>query len=104
MENKTLRIVSWNCKCGFDGKKPETINKLNADILVIPECREIDKLSMDKFGFKNDWYGDHEEAKCKSGGINETKDLGIGVFWKNGITVKKMSKWEELKSNSDFRY
>ena len=104
MENKTLRIVSWNCKCGFDEKKPEIINKLNADILVIPECREMDKDSMDKFGFDNIWYGDHEEAKYKSGEINKIKDLGIGVFWKNGITVNEMTEWKELKNNSNFRY
>ena len=58
-----MRMVSWNCHYGFAGKKPETIKKLSADILVIPECREKD-MEGSGFGTTNrDWYGDHKETQ-----------------------------------------
>jgi len=105
MENTVLRIVSWNCRLGFDGKKPQTIKEYNSDILVIPECREID---MEESGFDKEhrnWWGDHKEATDNLGNINKEKDLGVGVFWKDGITVTRVPKWEEsLSKNSDFRY
>jgi exonuclease III len=93
-----MKIVSWNCHLGFDGEKPQIIKEFNADILVIPECREID---MDKSGYDKkhrDWYGDHKEAINNLGEINEKNDLGVGVFWKEGITITSLDK------NSDFRY
>jgi exonuclease III len=100
-----MKIVSWNCHYGFDKEKSQTIKELNADILVIPECREID---MNNPGYDEKhryWYGDHKEAKNNLGEINEKKDLGIGVFWNDGITVNQLLEWENsLSKNSDFRY
>jgi exonuclease III len=100
-----MRIVSWNCHYGFDGKKPETIKKNNADILVIPECREIDMKGSDYDEKHYDWYGDHKEATDAWGNINKEKDLGIGIFWKDGITVTRLPEWDNtLCKESDFRY
>jgi exonuclease III len=100
-----MRIVSWNCHYGFDGKKPEAIKEYEADILVIPECREID---MEGSGYdKNhrDWYGDHKEATDTLGNINKEKDLGIGVFWKDGINMEQLKEWkDDLRYKTDFRY
>jgi exonuclease III len=100
-----MKIVSWNCRQGYDKGKPEIIKKYDADILVVPECREID---MDKSGYDKahrDWYGDHKEAKDISGNINKEKDLGIGIFWKDGITVTQLPEWKNsLCENNDFRY
>jgi len=99
-----MRIVSWNCHYGFDGEKPKAIKKFDADILVIPECRKMD---MDNYGYKEkqrDWYGDHKEATEK-GEINIEKDLGVGLFWKDGIIVEQLPKWKNsLKDNCNFRY
>jgi hypothetical protein len=54
---------------------------------------------MDKSSYdKKYWYGDHKEAKNELGNINTQHDLGVGVFWKEGITVTPLDK------NSDFRY
>jgi len=104
MENNVLRIVSWNCHYGFNGEKPQTIKEFKSDILVIPECREMD---MEKSGYDEkhrDWYGDHKEATEK-GEINTEKDLGIGLFWKDGITVEPLPQWKNsLKDNYNFRY
>jgi exonuclease III len=52
-----------------------------------------------------DWYGDHKEATDDSGKPNKEKDLGIGVFWKDGITVTQLSEWQTTWSKeSNFRY
>jgi len=100
-----MRIVSWNCHYGFNGKKPETIKEYKADILVIPECREID---MEGSGYDEkhrDWWGDHKEATEKLRKLNKENDLGVGIFWKDGITVTQLPEWKEsLCKNSDFRY
>ena len=102
-----MKIVSWNCHYGFDGKKPEIINKYDADILVIPECREID---MDIEGSGNgkeqrDWYGDHKEAMDLPDNVKAKRDLGIGIFWKEGIHIEQLQVWkDDLRHNSNFRY
>ena len=92
-----MKIVSWNCCRGFDNRKPETIFAAfpDADIFVIQECREID---MDKAGFDKvrcDWYGDHKEAETLPGNIRAERDLGIGIFWKDGITVEQDANFDK---------
>jgi len=105
MENNVLRIASWNCRNGFDGEKPQAIKKYDADILVIPECRKMD---MENSGYDekhHDWWGDHKEATDNSGNVNKKKDLGVGVFWKDRVTITQLPQWKEtLCKNSDFRY
>lgn len=98
-----MKIVSWNCHYGFLDYKADVIKKYNADILIIPECREQD---MEIYGDEKhrDWYGDHLEAKTEEG-INKTNDFGIGVFWKKGITINRLPEWDKnLSANSDYRY
>ena len=85
-----LRIVSGNCHYGFDGKKSEAIKKYGADILVIPECREMDMKGSGYNEQHRDWYGDHKEATDTLGNINKEKGLGIGVFWKDGINMEQL--------------
>jgi exonuclease III len=100
-----LRIVSWNCHYGFTPEKAEAILGYKPDILVVPECREID---MNGSGFdKNhrDWYGDGKEVKDLPENIKAERNLGIGVFWKDGITVTQLPLWKEsLSKNDNFRY
>jgi exonuclease III len=100
-----MKIVSWNCHYGFDGEKPETIKKLDADIFVIQECREKD---MEGSGFgktSRDWYGDHKETYDLPEKIRAERDLGIGIFWKEIITITRLPEWENvLSKNDDFRY
>lgn len=100
-----MKIVSWNCQYGFDGEKPETIKKFDADILVIPECREQD-MEGSGFGTTNrDWYGDHKETQGLPENIRAERDLGIGVFWKEGITIARLPEWENtLSKDTNFRY
>ena len=100
-----VKIVSWNCHYGFEKNKPQAIKKYDANILVIPECREMD---MEVPGYDENhrkWYGDHKEAKDHGGNANKEKDLGIGVFWKEGITISRLAEWDKTwKDESNFRY
>ena len=102
-----MKIVSWNCRYGFTEEKVKAIKDFNADILVIQECREID---MDKTGYDKDhrdWYGDHKEVDEEklTGDFRVERDLGVGIFWKNGITINQNDEWRNsLKDNCDFRY
>nr|AGS53929.1 predicted protein [uncultured bacterium contig00087] len=107
-----MKIVSWNCRGGFDGDKPKIINESfnDADILVIPECRKMD-MDVKIEGYSNDkehrdWYGDGKEVvKDEAGNPNKIYNRGIGIFCKKGITIKQNEKWDkELRDNNDYRY
>jgi endonuclease/exonuclease/phosphatase family metal-dependent hydrolase len=87
-----LKIVSWNCHYGFDGTKLGVAKSLDADILVVPECRKMD---MDGSGYpepQRDWYGDGKEAEG-----DPQKDLGIGVFVKDGLSIQRLWKSETVQ-------
>jgi len=100
-----MRIISWNCHYGFDKNKPKAIKKLEADILVIPECRNKDMKNYSLDEKHRDWYGDQKEAKNRNGKIIEEKDLGIGIFWNEGITLIKLPEFENIcKNEKTFRY
>ena len=100
-----MKIVSWNCQYGFDKKKPEVIKKYNASILIIPECRKIDMKDSGYDEDHRDWYGDDKEATDHEENINEKRSLGIGVFWKESITVSRLQEWDKTwKNESNFRY
>jgi len=82
-----LKIVSWNCYCGFDGTKQKAIVEAcrDADVFVIQECYYSDSVlfaEANKFSY-HEWYGDGKDS-C----------LGIGVF----------SKTHEVKLHPDFDY
>lgn len=76
-----MEIISWNCGGGFRNKLVE-INMLQADILIIQECEDPAR-STKKY---RDWAGDYLWA-------GETKNKGIGVFPKNGHSVKSLN-WQ----------
>ena len=101
----TINIKSWNCHYGFKEEKAKAIKWYNTDILVIQECREID---MERSGYDvnhRDWYGDHKEAMDLPDNVKADRDLGIGIFWKDGIHIEKLQVWKDgLCHKNDFRY
>jgi endonuclease/exonuclease/phosphatase family metal-dependent hydrolase len=64
-----MKIVSWNCRAGFDEEKINYISKYNADIYVIQECtlNDIEALKDRKKFFA--WFGDDVDSP-----------YGIGIF------------------------
>ena len=57
-----MKIVSWNCKVGFNRKKAEYINKYNADIYIIQECTKKDIEQLKDFKKYSTWYGDNIDS------------------------------------------
>jgi hypothetical protein len=64
-----MKIITWNCNMAFR-KKAEFILALEPDILVIPECENLDKLKFNPtVKLPNDslWFG-------------ENANKGLGIF------------------------
>jgi len=100
-----MRIVSWNCHYGLTPEKVKAINVYGANILVIPECREMDMKESGYDENHRDWYGDHKEVENLPENIQADRDLGIGVFWTNELKIARKEEWDnDLRYNSDFRY
>jgi len=76
-----MKIVSWNCAGGFRNKLVE-IDKLQADILIIQECEDPARSTIKYREWAENylWVGD-------------SKNMGIGIFPKNGNTVEDLN-WQ----------
>jgi exodeoxyribonuclease-3 len=71
LTKKKMKIVTWNCNMAFR-KKAENILALEPDILVIPECENLEKLKFKSgIALPNDslWFGE-----------NQNKGLGIFAY------------------------
>lgn len=79
-----MRIVSWNCNGAFR-KKFESLDYLQADILIIQECE-------DPQGAKDASYVNWASNYLWTG---NNKNSGLGVFAKNNTTLKLLD-WESL--------
>lgn len=75
-----MKILSWNCN-GAVRRKYDTLEKFDADILVIQEC-ENPLFSNDKnyiaFAENHVWVG-------------ENKNRGLGIFAKPNISIEKLN-------------
>ena len=71
-----MRLVSWNCNGKFR-EKWDIIRELNADLYVIQECENpADYSYAEAFSATYLWTG-------------EKKSRGLGVFAKDGITIRE---------------
>ena len=82
-----MKIVSWNCKVGFDKRKAEYINKYDADIYIIQECTKENIEQLNDFKKYSNWYGDDIDSK-----------YGVGFFSDN-FQCRLLSE-----HNKDYRY
>ena len=82
-----MKIVSWNCRCGFNEKKALYIDKYAADIYVIQECTNEDVDKLKDFKKHSIWYGDNIDSK-----------YGIGIF-SNTYQIELLPE-----PNLNFRY
>jgi len=84
-----MRIISWNCRYGFSGKKNEIIMEDSPDILVIQECMYQNCVEMGNLYKNKIWYGDGKDSL-----------LGIGMF-SNKYSFELLPRHFY---DSDFRY
>ena len=82
-----MKILTWNC-CRAFRTKTEVILAHKPDILIIPECENLERLSYGLFIQPSDsiWYGD-------------LPTKGIGVFTFNGFRIKLLDI-----HNPEFKY
>jgi len=74
-----MKIITWNCNMAFR-KKAEFILHYKPDILIVPECEHIDKLTFNANTEKPTdmlWFG-----------TNENK--GLGIFSYGNFKLKKL--------------
>jgi endonuclease/exonuclease/phosphatase family metal-dependent hydrolase len=84
---RVYKIVSWNCRFGFDKNKVEYIKKYLADIYIIQECTKDDIEFLKDVHKYCMWYGDNIDSK-----------YGIGIF-SNDFKMELLQDF-----NPDFRF
>lgn len=85
-----MNIVTWNCN-GALRKKINEIDVLNADILLVQECEDPAQSTKQY----REWAGDYLW-------VGASKNKGVGIFPKNGNTVKTLDWSDEFKVNGLF--
>ena len=71
-----LRLVTWNCN-GALRKKWRTLEPLDADVLIVQECEDPER---SKDAAYLEWSGNYLW-------VGSTKNKGIGVFVRDGLTI-----------------
>ena len=84
-----MKIISWNCN-GALRKKFEFISKLDADIYIIQECEDPLRANNKEY---SDWAKNHLW-------IGDTKNKGIGIFAKTGISISKLDWSHKFKDHT----
>jgi exonuclease III len=64
-----MKLVSWNCKVGFNEQKVKYIKKYDADLYIIQECIEKDFININKYFKNNSFFCDNIDSK-----------YGVGLF------------------------
>jgi len=82
-----MRIVSWNCKVGFNAEKAKFIKTYNADLYVIQECTELNLDEVKEIFKYKAVYCDYIDSK-----------YGVGLF-SNKFAFKILPE-----HNKNFRY
>ena len=81
-----MKIINWNCKMNFR-KDCQKVFDLNPDILVVPECEDINKYSIKpKIYSDSYWIGD-----------NQNKGLAVFTFNNFKEEIKRLGRNFHIK-------
>jgi len=72
-----MRLVSWNCKVGFNEQKVKYIKKYDADLYIIQECIEKDFSNINKYFKNNSFFCDNIDSKYGVGLFSDKFDFKI---------------------------
>ena len=79
-----MKIINWNCNGAFR-KKFESLDSMDADVLVIQECENPAESKDKKY---KDWASNYLW-------IGDSKNKGLGIFAKTSINIKALD-WPSL--------
>ena len=79
-----MRVITWNCKMKFR-EDYKLIFPLKPDILIVPECEDIQKINLDLFS----------NTVTDSYWIGDNKSKGLGVFTFNGFKIKLYQNYND---------
>jgi exonuclease III len=82
-----MKIISWNCRSGFNLNKAKYIEKYSADLYVIQECTSDDVEKLQSYKKYSKWYGDNIDSK-----------YGVAIF----SDTYNIDYYPEI--NPDFRF
>jgi exonuclease III len=71
-----MKIVTWNCKMKFR-EDHKLVFPLNPDIVVIPECEELDTVD----------FGDYSKTISDTYWIGDNSQKGLGIVTFNGFKI-----------------
>ena len=72
-----MKLVSWNCKVGFNEQKVKYIKKYDADLYIIQECIEKDFSNINKYFKNNSFFCDNIDSKYGVGLFSDKFDFKI---------------------------
>jgi exonuclease III len=72
-----MRIITWNCKFGFNAQKYEFIRRYNADLYLIQECTEHDFDGIMNFPKNKSIFCDNLDSKYGVGLFSDTFEFEI---------------------------
>ena len=77
-----MKIINWNCKMNFR-KDCQKVFDLNPDILVVPECEDINKYSIKPKVYSDSYW------------IGDNQNKGLAVFTFNNFKIKPYYNYNE---------
>jgi exonuclease III len=95
-----MRIVSWNCKFGFNAEKAKFIKKYKADLYVIQECSEKDLDEVKTYFNNQAFYCDYLDSKYGVGMFSDKFDFEI--LPEHDKTFRYIVPYRVFNSESEF--
>jgi exonuclease III len=98
----SMKIVSWNCRSGFNLNKAKYIEKYSADLYVIQECTREDVEKLQSYKKYSKWYGDNIDGKYGIAIFSDTYNIefyhDINPDFRYLVSVYKLANLQKTES------